>query len=319
MTQFTHEPQSSLATLLEMLETRRPAGSKSERAFIARHIRPLGVDQDEAGNLIKRIGDAPVLWSSHTDTVHKQGGRQRISLLNDTVHVTDSNCLGADNAAGIWLMREMILSKIPGLYIFHRQEESGGIGSSHIANHDPGLVDGMKAAIAFDRRGTRSIITHQWAGRTCSDAFGESLAQSLGMGMTLDDGGSFTDTASYIDLIGECTNVSAGFQNEHSKSETLNLTHLLTLRESLLRADFSTLVFEREPGEIDPVELSWSRHYRESDLKGWDNLDFEDSRATSRSLARVVRDYPDEVADWLEAHGVDAAELLDAALDRRFG
>lgn len=311
-----HTGGGTIASLLDLLSVRRPAGSKSERRWIAEHIRPLGVEQDQAGNLYKRIGDAPILWSSHTDTVHKDGGTQLLSVLNDTVHVgSGSNCLGADNAAGVWLMLEMVRADVPGLYIWHREEESGGVGSSFIADHNPSLVKGIEAAIAFDRRGTKSIITHQFRGRTCSDAFGQSLADTLSLGMKLDDGGTFTDTASYADLVGECTNVSAGFQHEHSAAETLNLGHLFRLRDALITADFSSLKFERVPGSDDPDDCDWTRHYGRYS-RGWSQWDDEPEPVRPSSLAKVVRDHPEEVADFLEEYGVTADELWHAVYSR---
>jgi hypothetical protein len=169
--------------LLEMLSYRRPGGSKTERKFIRRYLAPLSMQIDQYGNHIKRIGDAPILWSCHTDTVHKFGGRQHTKIQSNIVSANDaqSNCLGADCTAGVWLMTEMIRANIPGLYVFHREEESGGMGSNWLLKNTPELLEGIKYAIAFDRRGNKSVITHQFGGRCCSDAFAASLANAIGM------------------------------------------------------------------------------------------------------------------------------------------
>ena len=111
---------SGLDELMAMLSFRRPAWTKTERHFIERFIRPLGVTEDTFGNLYKRVGTAPILWSSHTDTVHTQGGKQLLSLANNGVVTqadTQSNCLGADCTAGVWLMAEMIRANRHGLYV----------------------------------------------------------------------------------------------------------------------------------------------------------------------------------------------------------
>ena len=114
---------ADLESLMTMLRTCRPHNSKAEKRFIKEHIDPLGVERDGFGNLYKRIkgvGDS-ILWSCHTDTVHIKGGKQNIQKRKGVVSlVPDSkaNCLGADDTAGIWLMREMILAGKPGLYIF---------------------------------------------------------------------------------------------------------------------------------------------------------------------------------------------------------
>lgn len=245
----------SLTTLLEMLRYRRPAGSKTERKFIKTFIHPLGVRADAYGNYYKRIGTAPILWSSHTDTVHDCKGMQTIGFDGDEVGIATiegvSSCLGADNAAGVWLMIELIKAKREGLYIFHREEEIGRKGSQYIAKENAKALKGIKFAIALDRKENTSIITHQMGKRCCSEEFSASLATELGMGYNSDPTGSYTDTASYVDLIGECTNLSVGYVNAHSKMERLDLAHILKLRDALLKLDVSKLVENRKAGETE--------------------------------------------------------------------
>src|SRR5665213_851089 len=120
----------SYNALLGILGYKRPHNSRTERRCIARFLKPLGLEQDKFGNYWKRIGDAPIMWSSHTDTVHGRKGIQKLGFAEKGSEVgihekETSDCLGADDGAGMWLMREMILAKRPGLYIFHRDEEHG--------------------------------------------------------------------------------------------------------------------------------------------------------------------------------------------------
>jgi hypothetical protein len=292
--------------LVEMLSYKRPAYSKTEKAFIANHLAPLGVTSDLHGNLLKRIGDSPIMFSSHTDSVHSQGGRQQIRVhKSGLIHLKKAHkgdVLGADDGAGVWLMSEMIRAKVPGLYVFHRGEEIGGKGSSALTHDEPELVKGYKACIALDRRGTQSIITHQF-GRCCSDKFADSLSAMLGMNHRKDDGGTFTDSANYVDLIGECTNVSVGYADEHTNRETLNLDYLLRLRDRLCEFDAGALEFSREPGELDESDWHWSNY----------STDDNTSAYTSRyqSMATMVRDNPDAVADILSEYGMDARSLAD--------
>lgn len=298
---------SSEAELITMLTARRPAWSKTERKFIKTHLVPLGVTSDAFGNLYKRIGEAPVLWSCHTDTVHSQGGNQTLCVTNDVVRLADkqSNCLGADDTAGMWLMMEMIRAGKPGLYIFHRAEEIGGQGSDYIASETPELLSGIKFAIAFDRRGTGSIITHQAGGRCCSDAFANSLSKALGMTHHKDSGGTFTDTANYTALIGECCNVSVGYDNEHSAKERLDLAYLRRLRTALLSFDWQALEYERFPGDPDPDDLDeWLEREQWADENA--------RRYGPQSLLGLVRDHPEEIADWLEEYGITADEIAAA-------
>ena len=192
--EINYAANTPLRSLCDMLTYKRVSGSKTEAKFINRFIRPLGAKPDSMGNYILRIGDAPIMFSSHTDSVHKTAGRQKLSFKKGIITVKhprlkpadkprpveythggktyiytpaspQMQCLGADDAVGCWIMREMAQAGVPGLYIWHRQEESGGIGSSWIADNTPETVAGIKAAIAFDRRGKSDVITHQ-AGRT---------------------------------------------------------------------------------------------------------------------------------------------------------
>lgn len=280
---------AGLEDICEMLTYKRPARSKSEAAFIARFILPTGAEADDYGNYILRIGNAPVLWSSHTDTVHHTAGRQKLSVTADGVLSSDSNCLGADCTTGVWLMLRMIEARRPGLYVFHRAEEIGGLGSRHIAKSMPALLADIRFAIAFDRKGFRSVITHQ-GGRCCSDKFAHSLADALGMGHELDDGGTFTDTANYTALVPECTNLSIGYLAQHSASETQDLPHLRKLLPALLALNPDDLVEARKVTDAD-------------DWQFWD--------AADQDMLSLVEQNPDIVADFLVDLGVTTADLRE--------
>ena len=203
-----------------------------------------------------------VLWSCHIDTVHDAGGRQTVSLsaagvvsLSKKSRKT-SSCLGADDTAGIFLLYQMIRRGVPGHYIFHYGEERSGIGSRDLAETLPDFLTQFSCAIALDRRGTKDVITHQRYGRGCSDAFAQSLADGLGgaLDYRLSSQGVYTDTAEYIHLIPECTNLSVGYEGAHGRGESLDTRHVFALLEALVKLDQSALVIARDP--LDPDE-SW--------------------------------------------------------------
>ena len=296
-----------IADLLEILTWMRPAGSAAEGEFVRKFVMPLGTTPDGYGNHWRIIGKAsPILWSCHTDTVHKAGGKQRLEYGDGFITTPDGSCLGADCGAGVWLMARMIRAGIPGTYVFHREEEIGGMGSGFIANETPERLAGLKYAIAFDRKGTGDIITHQYGGRSASDDFAHSLAKCLDMGHLPDDGGTFTDTANYTDLIAECTNLSTGYGKAHSANEYLDVVYLSALLKRLLKADFSRLVCARTPGEMDAYDgAAWwhgasSKARSEPVLIG--GLD---------TLEDIVYNNPQGVAEFLDACGYDADDLRE--------
>jgi hypothetical protein len=314
-------------TLENMLTYRRPSGSGTERAFIKRFIRPLGAKYDSIGNLILKIGESPVMWSSHTDTVHSKEGLQHVILdggsykLGKDAH--KSCCLGADCTTGVWIMCEMARAGVPGLYIWHRGEEVGGIGSQHIANKTPDLLKDINFAIAFDRKGTDSIITHQGR-RTASNTFAESLAAQM-PGFSADSGGMFTDTANYTSLVSECTNLSIGYSDAHSSSEEQIASFPGYVVELMKALDVSKLVAARDPSANDVYDNydnwgfdDWSRYgtacaspYSRFTCAN-DELPYERSVTQTgySELYKLVRDYPAEVADLLEQYGINEHDIL---------
>jgi hypothetical protein len=260
--------------LLEMLTYMRPHGSGADREFRDRFIRPLGVTEDAHGNLHKVIGSSLVLWSCHTDTVHNFSGYQTVrynpltgfASLSKASRRAKVNCLGADDTAGVFILCQMIAAGVPGHYVFHYGEEPGGIGSSGLAIDSPELIEDCQIAIAFDRRGTSDVITHQYGGRTASEAFALSLAAQLNAAdpafTYAPAKGVFTDTANYDRLIPECTNLSVGYQDEHRSSESLNIPHVLRLLAAVSQINQSALVVKRDPADYSDYEywpgLGWS-------------------------------------------------------------
>jgi hypothetical protein len=275
------------SSLLAMLTYRRPAGSKTEKRFIHEFISPLGTTCDGFGNHYLRIGSAPILWSCHTDTVHKKGGYQELKRVGEcTIAVHDackaSNCLGADDTAGVWLMREMIHANVPGLYVFHREEEIGSNGSRWIAANNAKLLEGIKFAVALDRKGFTDVITHQGV-RTCSDEFAKSMGAQLGMNYVPSQFGMFTDTKNYRGLIGECTNLSVGYHGAHSSSETLDGIHLFALRDKLISLDVNALIEKRKAGEADKYDWTYGSEYYGYPSDYWGGDDY---RRTYGSYSR---------------------------------
>jgi len=203
--------------------------------------------QDTAGNvhIDNRIHDGhKTLFIAHVDTVHRTVGANKIRKTK-SVWYADGAALGADDGVGCALLMHMLHASVPGYYVFSQGEECGGVGSKHLAREYPALLGEFDRAIAFDRRGTDSVITHQGYGRCCSDAFGAALAAELNatnddLMYSPDDTGVYTDTAEFVDIIPECTNISCGYDHEHSDREQLDMIHfdrlasLHTLRDELL-------------------------------------------------------------------------------------
>lgn len=308
--------------LYQMISVARPHGSKSEREWVARFLSPYNpIDLDDLAYVIQvRDGNdriTPVLFSCHVDTVHRKEGPHVVRYDAKTGYYfkDDDEPLGADDTAGCWLMLEMIDARVPGTYVFHRGEERGGIGSSGMAKSDKHSkwLASFNYAIAFDRKGTDSVITHQGFTRCASDAFAQALADQLNMHdpefmYSPDDTGVFTDTANYTDLIPECTNLSCGYYSEHTGKETLDLRHLFAMRDVLVKVEWTSLPVERDPSEVEYA-----------DMPRWTSEFLLDDRPV-----RTVRDhglnlYNMTRTEMVQMAETDPDEFVDMVMDELWG
>ena len=293
-------------SLVEMLRYKRPEGTVTQREFCKRFLEPVFGEPDEHGNYVTQVGYEPHLcFTAHHDTVHKTEGMQKVVVTNDVVSVADtktSSCLGADCTTGIYIMLNMIEEGIEGTYVVHAAEEVGCKGSAALVDDMPDWLMYTKAVISFDRYGDKSVITHQMGMRTASDAFAKSFADALDMPqLKADDGGSYTDSNEYSLLIPECTNISVGYYGQHGVNETQDLEYLDMLIDHLISADWSKLVFKRDPSVME------SLYY---DKKSY-TIDNTRDKASVDALMDLVIDYPQAVAEMLSEYGWTPTSLME--------
>lgn len=305
----------------KMLRYTRAHGGTGERLFTKQFIMPYSptVFTDPTnGEILSFVVDVaneagivpPVLFSSHVDTVHNiKDPIYQVVAVDDgcgLIFKEDDMPLGADDAAGVWIMLYMIDHKVPGTYIFHRGEERGGIGSSGMATHYEHYLAQFSWAIAFDRRAEDSVITHQMSGRCCSDEFAGALATVINglqeFDYAPDNTGLFTDTANYIGIIPECTNLSVGYHHEHSKNEYLDVWHMEKLARRMVSA-FRTgisLPVVRDPRAVEYGYNTWESSFTlGSDVR--EPMDATDViEMPFRDLVKWVKgSKPEDVADFI--------------------
>ncbi|MFV1943454.1 hypothetical protein VPH49_21820 [Pseudomonas luteola] len=287
----TEKTPVAIEVLYDILKRPRFADSDGEAYVIEKYLLPLpNAWLDPCGNIWVQVGTgATTMFACHTDTVHKmKAPNVEYALLYDNGMLTQegSTCLGADCGTGIWIMLNMIEAGVPGLYIFHREEESGRIGSEWIVENMASALGGMgiKRCISFDRKGTKSIISHQSGERCCSQAFIDDLAAQLGTKkheFEADDGGSYTDSYAYRGIIAECTNLSVGYYDQHSKGESQDVPFAAWLVNRLIQVDWESISVEREPKLEEYGRFGWGGFsydgYR-SDVYGVSERELEDIR-----------------------------------------
>ena len=221
------------------------------------HLLSNDLLEDEFGNLVIKIGESDVMFTSHLDTA-TQANTKVNHIFEDVYIKTDGkSILGADDKAGVTIMLNMIENKIPGLYYFFLGEEVGCVGSRKVANiQKDKKIEGINKVISFDRKGTNSVITFQSSQRCCSDNFGNALSNELNkhditFDYKNDDTGILTDSIQFTGIYSECTNISVGYYNEHTKSEKQDIEHLIKLAEVCLKVDWNSLPVERDPSTVE--------------------------------------------------------------------
>jgi hypothetical protein len=280
-----------MSMLYFALSLKRPHNGSGEQKLleaIAQHI-PRGFPKhyDEAGNLhvdARQTEANRTLFVSHVDTVHRDDGVNAIKQTPSVWYASGSQ-LGADDGAGTAMLMHLLYHKVPAYYIFTVGEECGGVGAK-VVSDDQALLKQFDRAIAFDRRNNSSVITHQGYGRCCSDAFAEALSDKFndaGLLYMPDDGGVYTDTAEFVDVIPECTNISIGYMAEHTDREALDILHFRHLADAVLSFDWDNLPTERDPS-VD--EFGSGNNWWSGSLWGYGGAKFDDS------YSWLKEDYP---------------------------
>lgn len=243
------------------------------------HLLPDCLETDEFGNRYVQIGDEPTtMFTSHLDTVRENTTVTHV-MDGDFIKTDGKSILGADDKAGVTVMLYMIEHKVPGLYYFFLGEEVGCVGSKKLSDYyqKKQKPEYIKKVVAFDRRGTDSIITFQGGARCCSEDFGNALAAALNeaskkvedndtvFNYKTDNTGVYTDSAQFMPIYPECTNVSVGYYSEHHNTERQNIKHLDNLAKACVHVDWEALPVKRDPKVVERKYSNYSSGYNRRD------------------------------------------------------
>lgn len=258
--------------LVEILSTKRAHMTASEieftKTWLPKKINELGfAPMWKSDNLVVVVpatgkqGMPDTLFSCHVDTCHRTTGTQQLDYDANygliSVRDKDAECLGADDGVGVWIMLRMVEAKVPGVYVFHRGEERGCIGSRQLACEHKDWLSEFSASIAFDRPRFDEVITHQQGGtRFASDDFGRALATALNtlsggkFAYRISQNGVVTDNAFYGEYVAENVNLGVGYVGQHGPDESLDYAHAELLLQCCLSLDWQSLPIVRKPEPV---------------------------------------------------------------------
>lgn len=210
---------------------------------------PKGYKKDEVGNYYIEIGNSETLFTTHLDTYSDKYEKVNHVIDGNIIKTDGSTILGGDNKIGMSILLYLIHNNKPGTYYFFIGEEpilSGGLfGSFNILKKNPDFFKKFKRAVAFDRKSKGSIVTRQMGRRCCSDEFANDLINKFNIPYKIDTNAYYTDTAVFMDIIPECTNISAGGYNEHFTNEYVDISYTEKVAESALKINWDSLKTSR--------------------------------------------------------------------------
>jgi putative aminopeptidase FrvX len=225
-------------------------GVSGQEASVRGYLKPIleklvdEVHVDSYGNLLgdKVCGNgkgATVLLSAHMDTV-KGVLKDRKLIEKNGVISSSEGALGADDRAGIAIILT-VLENLETLGFngkikvsFSREEEIGCVGVGKI---NPKWYAGTDLAIVVDRRGSRDIVVG-CGGAFCSDSVGTFL-ENVGKLADMSDWrcveGGISDALTFSEKGINSVNLSAGYNNEHTKDEYVVLAHMKDTAKFILQ------------------------------------------------------------------------------------
>lgn len=316
--EFKYEPKNVRDTFISLVTETYPMGHEEE---VVPFITP-GLTRDQYGNYYTIIGDSDTAFTCHLDTASRT--KDNVVLVGykkdgqDFIMTDGTSILGADDKSGVAVIMYMIANNVPGVYWFFYGEERGGIGSGKVAMDYESypFMKKVKKMISFDRRNYYSVITSQMGLECCSNDFAQSLCGELnksGLKLNLDPTGIFTDSANFIDIIPECTNVSVGYFNEHTHDELQNITYLERLAKASVAADWSKLTVKRKIGIDDSLRGKYGKliadfkkmiFYNVDSIKGADGKVVIDLEINDSDINHLYRDLA-QMQELFSSHRLD--------------
>jgi len=229
-------------------------GQEDEVIEIINNIINIPFKKDEYGNYYITIGEnSKSLFVAHMDNAVKQKLKvTKVPFIEDNRHFIGTDgftILGADDKTGIVILINMIDNNIPGTYYFFIGEEVGLVGSLLYHKDKSTIFSNFDKCVTFDRKGYGSIINRMKGMYCCSDEFVNSLSKEFyknGMVYKADPYGVGTDSASFMGMIPECTNLSVGYFNEHTYNEEQDMDYMLELADVATKIDWENLTIARE-------------------------------------------------------------------------
>ena len=208
---FTNDELKSLEKLFQL---KQETLLKVMKEFLKKKYDTVFATKD----YIMAIGDKPVALVAHLDTVFPEPPDD---IYYDRVKnvLWSPDGLGADDRAGVYAILQIVRSGLRPTVILTTDEEYGGLGADVLTQSFPECPTDLNYIIELDRRGKDDCVFYD-----CDNPQFISFIEDYGFTY---EWGSFSDISVICpDWKVAGVNLSIGYKNEHSVSETLNVSHM---------------------------------------------------------------------------------------------
>lgn len=177
-------------------------------------------------DFVYATGDIPILLVSHLDTVLYEPPKTLYTTKDRNI-IMGKKGLGADDRAGIFAILKILKAGLRPSVLLTTGEEIGGLGAMSFVKEFPEPPVPTKYVIEIDRRGVGQAVFYE-----CGNAKFMSYVESFGFKTHR---GIFSDISficPHWDVAG--VNLSAGYYNEHTEYERLNVSDLFYTIERVI-------------------------------------------------------------------------------------
>lgn len=209
----------------------------------------MGYDPISRTGFLYAKGEVPVLLVAHLDTVHASPVRTLCRSEDHSVLMSPEG-VGGDDRAGVYMIMELV-RKHRCHVLFCEDEEHGGIGAHSFTSSK--IVPDVNYIVELDRRGAQDAVFYdcdnpEFTDFICGFGFREEL-------------GTFSDISVIAPHLGvAAVNISAGYHNEHTLHEYIDLVQVHRNIDTLVRMlSATTPRFEYIPRSFSgftPIRLS---------------------------------------------------------------
>lgn len=264
-------------------------------------LEAYGFDNVEVGSKFRYAkGDIPVMVVAHVDTVH-YFMPEKIFTDKKKTKLWAKDGLGADDRAGVFLIRHLIADGYRPHVLFTDEEETGGAGARQAAGEL--TPKGVRLCIELDRMNSNDAVFY-----SCPSKEARSYCKGFGWKEAT---GSFTDISVVCpawDIAG--VNLSVGYYAQHTSRESLKLGELCDTYRRV------SAMLESPPDKNIPYanaeekeELSKRSSFGRSWSHSWDDNYYGNSvtyqaGATSTTRGRTAAEckvfsYDEESGGWV--------------------